>query len=325
MYNLDTRVTAIVHYKHFCKSVRKISRIYGVSKSSVQRWVNQGLEKPQRNARHVPALADVVQNYIRQFVSANPFITSATLSERLKVDCGFSRSRRTISRYLSLLKFTRKKAYRVVDYQHSPENVAAFCADYLGCPSDHLISIDETAFYVGDHGAFGYSPKGCRLNVAFAKSLRRKKFTVVTAVTAKGIHHYQVIEGSCKKTDFIKFIETMPAVPKGTRLIMDNVQFHHSVQTKAAILEKGCEPLYVPPYSPKFNAIEQVFAAMKTAYRKDCPRCPADEDTAEAAIHATLTMFEHCDFSAYFQHTLRAVKDTAFALQHKIAWSGYDV
>jgi hypothetical protein len=52
---------------------------------------------------------------------------------------------------------------------------------------------------------------------------------------------------------------------------MDNVAFHHSNVTVAAVHSKGCHTLYTLPYSPCLNAIEYAFSSIKTRYRRSCP------------------------------------------------------
>lgn len=54
MYNLETRYKAVVHYNYFVNSLRRVSKLYGVSKSSLQRWVTKSPNyKKKRNKRQV--------------------------------------------------------------------------------------------------------------------------------------------------------------------------------------------------------------------------------------------------------------------------------
>jgi transposase len=52
---------------------------------------------------------------------------------------------------------------------------------------------------------------------------------------------------------------------------MDNVAFHHSAETLRTVADKGFVPLFIPPYSPRVNAIENIFGVLKNKYRKRCP------------------------------------------------------
>ena len=131
---------------------------------------------------------------------------------------------------------------------------------------DNLVCIDETSFHIGDCGRFGYSKKGTRINVPVSKTLRREKFTVLMAITPNGILHHEVINGNCNKARFLDFIDAAD-FPNGANLLMDNVAFHHSRDVVESIQRKWCTPFYIPAYSPRFNAIENVFGTMKPIYR----------------------------------------------------------
>jgi transposase len=91
------------------------------------------------------------------------------------------------------------------------------------------------------------------------------------AVSAqRGIVGAQILDHNCRKADFIEFIRHLD-VPPDTSLLMDNVAFHHSADTRQMISDKGLRPLFIPPYSPRVNAIENVFGVLKSRYRKRCP------------------------------------------------------
>jgi transposase len=53
---------------------------------------------------------------------------------------------------------------------------------------------------------------------------------------------------------------------------MDNLGSHKGVAVRRAIRAVGAKLLLLPPYSPDFNPIEQVFAKLKTLLRKAAER-----------------------------------------------------
>lgn len=55
----------------------------------------------------------------------------------------------------------------------------------------------------------------------------------------------------------------MPELKAGQTVIMDNASFHKSDETKELIEAAGCKLLYLPPYSPDFNPIENYWAITK--------------------------------------------------------------
>lgn len=59
----------------------------------------------------------------------------------------------------------------------------------------------------------------------------------------------------------------LPNLGQGWVIIMDNASFHKGARTKELIEKTGCVLLYLPPYSPDFNPIENQWASLKNRYR----------------------------------------------------------
>lgn len=276
MYQLETKYKAIVHYSHFLKSLRKVSNIYNVSKSTLQRWLcSNGIQPRKTKSRK--QLSIEIRNFIGTVLSQNPFCRMKDLSDQLFHKFNLKRSARTTCRYTKASGWTRKKAFRNVDFTHSPEALLKFSDEYTHAHFEkNIICIDECSFYVGDHDRYGYAKKGQRLRVMGSKTLRRTKFTVIMAVTRDGVLDFKIQEENCKKNDFIKFIKNIPEIHNGV-VVMDNIPFHHSQETKAVIFQRGLEVIYTPSYSPKFNAIEYVFSTIKRQYRMECSACGSND------------------------------------------------
>ena len=75
-------------------------------------------------------------------------------------------------------------------------------------------------------------------------------------------------------------------------LVMDNVRFHKT-QVRDLIEERGHHPLYLPPYSPFLDPIENLFSQWKGMIRR---REPNNETELYAAVHSTSEQItaEHC-------------------------------
>jgi transposase len=63
-----------------------------------------------------------------------------------------------------------------------------------------------------------------------------------------------------------------PTLEAGDIVIMDNLSSHKVAGVKQAIEAKGAKIVYLPPYSPDLNPIEQVFAKLKHLLRKASAR-----------------------------------------------------
>jgi transposase len=60
----------------------------------------------------------------------------------------------------------------------------------------------------------------------------------------------------------------VPTLAPGDIVIMDNLGSHKGQAVRHAIREVGAKLLFLPPYSPDLNPIEQVFAKLKLLLRK---------------------------------------------------------
>jgi len=307
MHALETRFKAVVHYTHFERSLRRVSRLYGVSKSSLQRWLKQqGVKKgrTKKNIKHE------IHECITHKFAANPFTTLHELSHHIAQECNLVRSRRTLGRYVRQAGFSRKVATRRVDYKHDIVKIRDFCTAFVNAQqTGNLISIDEAGFYMGDHQRKGWAQRGERLCVKSGRSLRRSKFTLLMAVCERGVVGYELMDHNCKKPDFVRFISGLQA-PPGSILLMDNIQFHHSSETIAAAHAKGFEILYTPPYSPRMNPIENVFGVIKPKYRHCCPANFTSGFDYEALIRSLINSHNTTDCRPYFTHVLRIASDT---------------
>jgi transposase len=69
---------------------------------------------------------------------------------------------------------------------------------------------------------------------------------------------------------FLAYVLTflLPTLSKGDIVVMDNLAVHKVAGVVAAIESVGARVLYLPPYSPDLNPIEQVFAKLKALLRK---------------------------------------------------------
>ncbi len=64
----------------------------------------------------------------------------------------------------------------------------------------------------------------------------------------------------------------MPALRPGDLVVMDNLSSHKGSKVRALIEAAGAELLFLPPYSPDFNPIENAFAKLMALLRKAAER-----------------------------------------------------
>jgi transposase len=90
-----------------------------------------------------------------------------------------------------------------------------------------------------------------------------------------------------------------PVLKPGDLVIMDNLPAHKVSGIREAIEARGAHLLYLPPYSPDLNPIEQVFAKFKAVLRKAAARTVTKLwDEIANALHS----FTAQECAAYLKH-----------------------
>src|SRR3712207_9102364 len=89
-------------------------------------------------------------------------------------------------------------------------------------------------------------------------------------MTLEGMGPSLVVEGATTSAVFETYVEQVlaPTLRSGQVVVMDNLNAHKGERIKELIEERGCELVYLPPYSPDFNPIEEAFSKIKGLLRK---------------------------------------------------------
>lgn len=92
----------------------------------------------------------------------------------------------------------------------------------------------------------------------------------------------------------------IPELAPGSIVVCDNLPAHKVAGVRQCLEAAGMGLLYLPPYSPDFNPIEQVFAKLKALLRRAAPRC---FDAICDALKIILDRFKPPECSNYIRHS----------------------
>jgi len=136
-----------------------------------------------------------------------------------------------------------------------------------------LVFIDETWAKTNMTRRHGRCARGRRL-AAKVPHGRWRTLTFLAALRVNRIDAPCVIDGPINGRSFLAYIEQVlvPTLKPGDVVIMDNLGSHKGKAVRQAIRAAGAKLLFLPPYSPDLNPIEQVFAKLKTLLRKAAKR-----------------------------------------------------
>ncbi len=136
-----------------------------------------------------------------------------------------------------------------------------------------LVFIDETWVKTNMAPLRGWGQRGKRLR-AYAPYGHWKTLTFIAALRHDRIDAPWVIDGPINGELFQLYVDKVlaPTLSKGDVVVLDNLGSHKARAARAAIRARGAHLIFLPPYSPDLNPIEQVFAKLKHLVRKAQPR-----------------------------------------------------
>ena len=140
-----------------------------------------------------------------------------------------------------------------------------------------LVFIDETWVKTNMTPLRGWGLKGRRL-VSKAPHGRWKTLTFIAALRCDRIDAPLVIDGPINGESFVAYVEQalVPTLKEGDMVVLDNLGSHKSAGVRRLIRAAGARVLFLPPYSPDLNPIEQVFAKLKHRMREAAERTVED-------------------------------------------------
>jgi len=165
---------------------------------------------------------------------------------------------------------------------------------------ERLVFIDETWATTNMARRHGRAQRGQRL-VAAVPHGHWKTTTFLAALRHDGISAPCVFDGAINGARFLAYVEQalVPTLRPGDIVVLDNLGAHKVKGVRAAIEAAGAELLYLPPYSPDLNPIEQAFAKLKALLRTAAKR------TVHAlwrAIGHALDAFSPAECARYLAH-----------------------
>ena len=141
-----------------------------------------------------------------------------------------------------------------------------------GIDAKRLVFVDECGTHTSLAPIYGWTRKGERLSKKVPRN-RGKNTALRVSITYGGMGCL-VVEGATTKANFEAYLERVlgPTLSLGQVVVMDNLAAHKGERVRELIEGRGCELLYLPPYSPDLNLIEQAFAKVKALLRRATAR-----------------------------------------------------
>ncbi|HXT88843.1 MAG TPA: IS630 family transposase [Trebonia sp.] len=279
-YSKDLRERVVAAVDHGEGSQREIARRFRVSLTFVFRLLRRRrdagtLDPKPHGGCPPPALDSDELQRLAELIRKRP---GATL-ERLRESGGFRCSLTTVWRALRRLGLTRKKKAQHADERDRPdaqEKRRSFRRQVKPIDPQRLIFVDETGVTTAVTPAYAWSPRGERASASAPGAW--ESVTVIAALGLDGVRAPLMFPGPTNAVTFESYIEQVlvPALHEGDVVVFDNLSAHLGTAVAEAIEGAGARVLPLPPYSPDYTPIEEMFSKVKEFLRRVAARAKGD-------------------------------------------------
>ena len=306
-YSNDLRWRMVYQRKVLKYNYAEISRNLGVDKSTVQRTVvlfdtTGAVDKkvyPKENSfRKLTLPAQLlILNLIIERPSAYLSEIQQEIENTLQIEVSIS----TICKFLKENGFSRQKLQRVALQDLLLRD--QFMSDASVFSQEMFVFVDETgADQRNCLRKYGYSLRG-KTPVSHEFVIRGERVSAIACMSSSGILDIKTVKGTSDGDIFYDFTQThllpylMPynGINMHSVVVLDNCSIHHVYEVRKAIEDVGALVLFLPPYSPDLNPIEEVFSKVKYSLKTISIELPhiTDLNTLLLASFTTATM-EDC-------------------------------
>ena len=232
----------------------------------------QPSSQPRRPSLH--KLSESEERLIISLIMESPTLYLHEICKEIQKITGKLVSESTICRQLRNHGFTRKKV-RMVALQRSEYLRAMFMAEVLLYRRDQFVWIDESGCDARSYRRkFGYSLRGTRAECDHLL-VRGKRISSIAALCSEGVMAVTSTTDTINADIFYDFVqgELIPNMnpfdgsSSKCIAVMDNCAVHHVPIVEDLFSDAGILLIWLPPYSPDLNPIEEAFSSVK-AYLK---------------------------------------------------------
>ena len=270
------------------KSLTEISQILGMKRTTVieiiKHYTKTGcVLASRRGSTPASKLTDEQNNIIKSWVDSDCTLSLNSIKNKVMDELSINISKSTIHRILDCFHYSLKKIHIIPERRNAIENIEVrkqYAIQFSALPAtyseEQIIFIDEVGFNVSLRTSRGRSLIGSPA-LAIVPSIRSRNISICCGMNRNGIIYYKTSTRAFNGEVFIEFIRELKiklqeAGVINAILIMDNVRFHRMTDVQNSIIEQDLNFLYLPPYSPFLNPIENMFSKWKEITKRSNPR-----------------------------------------------------
>lgn len=279
-YSMDLRERVAAAVDGGEGSQREIAALFRVSASFVSRLLHRRrdagtLAPVPHGGGPTPVLSPADQQRLGRLAGEHNDDTLEQLKRRGRFGCSLT----TIWRSLRRQRLTYKKKTRHADERDRPDvqrKRRSFRRRVKRVDPERLVFVDETGVTTAMTPAYGWAPRGERA-VGSAPGAW-ESVTVIAALGLDGVRAPLASSGSTDSAAFESYVEQAlaPELRAGDVVVWDNLSPRQTRAAAAAVRHAGARLLPLPPYSPDYTPIEEMWSKMKAYLRRVAARTKGD-------------------------------------------------
>ncbi len=177
--------------------------------------------------------------------------------------------------------------------------------------SRRILFLDESGFNLHTSTNYGYS--GVNEDAfMFQPASKGQNISLCAIIANNGVQHFKLIDGSYNRKNFVSFLNECHqrgVFENNPILVMDNVRFHHCHEIGNYLDSINVESIYLPPYSPDLNPIENVFSCTKERLNVIRPRATRRDELKRNITEVVENLGELREYYRSFWERVNAINN----------------
>ncbi|XP_015782284.1 uncharacterized protein LOC107360179 [Tetranychus urticae] len=284
----------------------QIISVYGLKRQtyeSIERvWIKENRVTKKKKGGTVPKLNDSDKILIKEWLDENISLTLKDLVNKIRVELNKNVSQATVDRAIKGFHYSVKRVSLVPERRNDATTIEKrydYARQFISIQHqrEKIFFIDEFGIQIHSRTNYGRSLIGSRANRK-VRSIRSRNYSVCAAMCAESLFFFELKDTPYNASEFNLFLEKLfehfsLANISNAYVIMDNVPFHKTQIVKDLFANSGHIQIFLPPYSPFLNPIENLFSQWKN-YIKRSESQSEDELYSNVNSCSEVITSDHC-------------------------------
>ncbi|KAF7684942.1 hypothetical protein CDIK_4309 [Cucumispora dikerogammari] len=299
-------------------SPAEISRVFEIPyttvKSVLKLFMSTGrINSLQSGGAKNKKITPEIKSRIRDIVDGNAGVTLKNISSIILREFRVNLGTTSVDRCIRQFHYSWKRMVSIPVRRNTEDTISIrheYAVEFynlLGVFTEsEFIFIDEVGFSVSMRSRHGRSSLGTTPSVS-VQNIKSKNISVCCAMTKDGIVYKKINTRAYNTLSFLGYLNELfdfilEQNMRNVVVVMDNVPFHKSSIVIEAFSVKNIKHIFLPPYSPFLNPIENVFSKVKTFVRASSP---TSEENLIEKIHLAFDQITGGDCNGYMRLIMR--------------------